>query len=603
MKKNNIVFNRINLRLIFFYKIFQKLGFNIYYLYQNKKINKKEISLLKKNNLQQIDLSRLTSISTQDWKKYWINEIDFINNICAISFSSDLKKLLKSKLMIKDEKAVNFFLFEDTFAPVLFKAELLEIFSKKKGFSFFISFEIADYFIQNNNLFKKIIIPINIFPSFANIKKIFKVIYNYVILFLQKSKENQFFISKKKIEIKKPQLIYMLHKGSKVVNNYKNIIIDFENNKNSLLNEKKVLIFDYTNTKINSSNFNIIQYSEIKYSPKVLFDTLKVLLLLIKTIRSVSDFFLIIKIAKSIFGYFKFNNFLKLYPTLKVAFIDYDFLCPKFLIFCLMSNNIKTLSYQERPITVFYNNISFFYDYYFTTSNFFSEKISKKTNFIVDKKIDCGFYDLEKYNSSNYDLQKTNRQTKTKILFLNFQSSDNQFSKLNDLAVSDRSHKKFLYDFIKIAKTFPSAEFSISSKGMSYFKNEEFKFFFNKIYKIKNIKIVPLSDDVKTLDLIEKNDLVIGKPSSIMEKCLYLGRPILIHEYTNNITHQMSQVMDIYDDFFYCNSPNDLINKISTFLNNNMYFIDNVIKQKNKLFKYIFKTRNIIQKNIENLLK
>lgn len=598
MKINNIVFNKINLKLIFLYKIFQKLGFKIYYLYQDKKIDEKKISLLKKNNLYQVDLSRLRNISSKDWKKFWINEIDFINNICRQSFSSEFKKLLKKKLIIKEEKAVNFFLFENTFAPTLFKAELLEIFSKKKGLSFFISFQLEDYFIPKNNLFKKIIFPINIFPSFNDIKKI----YYFIISFLQKSKESQSFSLKKKIEIKKPKLIYLLHKGNKVVNNYKNIIVDFENNKNNLLKNNEILIFDYTNTKINSSNFKITQYSEIVSDPKVFFNTLKILLILIKKIRSISDFFLIIRIAKPIFGYFKFNHFLKSYPSLKVAFIDYDFLCPKFLIFSLMSNNIKTISYQERPITIFYNNISFFYDYYFTISNFFSEKISNKTNFLVSKKIDCGFYDLEKYNFNTYNIQNKNMSIQKKILFLNFQSSDDQFLRLNDLAISDRSHKKFLYDFIKIAKNFPSIEFSISSKGVNYFKNKELKFFFNKINKIKNIKVIPLTKDLKTLDLIQKNDLVIGKPSSIMEKCLYLGKPILIHEYTNNIEYQMSQFMDIYDNFFYCNSSNDLINKISIFLNDIKYFIENVDKQKNKLFKHNLKTRNIIHKNIEKLL-
>lgn len=598
MKIDNIIFNKINLKLIFFYKIFQKLGFKIFYLYQDKKINKKEILLLKKNNLHQVDLSRLHNISSKDWKKYWINEIDFINNICTQSFSSELKNSLKKKLIIKEEKALNFFLFENTFANILFKAELLEIFSKKKGLSFFISFQLEDYFMAKNNLFKKIIFPINIFPSFSDIKKIFF----FIISFFKKTKEDLSFSLEKKIEIKKPKLIYLLHKGNKVVNNYKNIIVDFENNKNNFLKNNEILIFDYANTKINSPNFKITQYSEIVPDSKVLINTLKILLFLVKKIRSISDFFLIIRLAKPIFGYFKFNHFLKSYPTLKVAFIDYDFLCPKFLIFCLMSNNIKTISYQERPITVFYNNISFLYDYYFTTSNFFSEKISKKTNFLVNKKIDCGFYDLEKYNTDTRNFQNKSMSIQKKILFLNFQSSDNQFSRINDLAISDRSHKKFLYDFIKIAINFPSVKFSISSKGINYFKNKEFKFFFNKINKIKNVEVIPITKNLKTLDLIQKNDLVIGKPSSIMEKCLYLGKPILIHEYTNNIAYQMSQFMDVYDNFFYCNSSNDLISKISIFLNDNKYFIENVDKEKNKLFKHNDKTRNIIHKNIEKLL-
>jgi hypothetical protein len=599
MKINNIVFNKINFKLIFFYKILQKLDFKIYYLYQNQEINEKEISILKKNDLYQVDLSRLSSISTKDWKNFWIGEINLISDICEKSFSSELKKFLKNKLDIKEEKAVNFFLFENTFYPKLEKAALLEIFSKEKGLSVFISFELEDYFMINNHLLKKIVFPINIFPSFKNMKKIFNII---ILLFQKLKKKNQPSIKKKTKRNNRIKLIYLLHDGIKIANNYKNIIVDFKNNKNNLLEKEEILIIDYTNNQANSIYFKIIKLFEIPISPKVFFNTLKTILFLIIKVRSFLDFFLIIKIAISIYGYFKFNNFLKSYPNLKAAFIDHDFLCPKFLIFCLMSNKIQTLSYQERPITVFYNNISFFYDYYFTTSSFFSKQIPKKNNFIVGKIIDCGFYDCDKYNFSSSNFQKFKKKKQKKILFLDFQSAYDQFSRVNDLCESDRSHKKFLYDFIKIARNFPTVKFSISSKGTDYFEDRNFKFFFDKIYRVKNIEIASLTEDETTLNLLEKSDLVVGKPSSIMEKCLYTGKPILIHEYTNNITHQMSEVMDVYDNFFYCNSSNQLINKISIFLNNYKFFIEKVNKEKKKLFNTNFKIRNIIHKKVLNLI-
>jgi len=592
----NIIFNSINLNFIFFYQILQKFGCKIFYIYENKKINKEKKNINNKFGINQINLSRIPNINTVDWKNYWINQQNYINKISEKNFSNSLKEILIRKLKIKNYEALNLFLFENTFSNSLNKSEVIKIFSKYKGLSIFVSFSLNDYFIEKSNYFKKIIFPINIFWFILIIKKILEVVFIVIFKRFRKPKVKISYANDHQ-DKSKIKLLYILHGGVKSVNNFKNIILDFKNDKKNLFNKDEVLIFEYTNYKEKILNFNIVYYSELVLNKKILFDSLKILAALFVRIRSIKDFFLILKINNSIIGFLKFNNFLNSYPNIKVAFIDYDFLCPKFLIFSLNLKNINTFSYQERPLTVFYNNISFIYDYYFTISSFFSNKIKIKNNFLLNKTIDCGFYDLENYYSTNIKLTNNNN-----ILFLNFKSASDQFSRLNDLAISDRSHKKFLYDFIRIVQKFPSIQFSISSKDIFYFEDKTFQVFFNKINKFKNAKIISLNETLTTFDLIQKNDLIIGKPSSIMEKCLYIKKPILIHDYTNNISNQMSKVMEIYDGFFYCNSFDDLYNKICIFINKKNFFNEKLSKENKKLFNRFYRTSDIIHENIFKLL-
>ena len=595
MKVDNIVFNNINLKFIFFYKILQKIGYKIFYINEKRHLNILEINLLKRNNINQIDLSRFEKIKTKDWSDYWIGEECCIEKICNSNFSEKIKKILKERLRIKNDKLVDFFLFENTFSFSIKKKELIKIFSKNKGKSIFISFDLNDYFIEKNNFFKKIVFPINLFPKINNLK-------NFLLLILNSFFSKLKIFNKKKLSnenIQKDEnnhkLIYLMHKGNKSVNNYKNIIIDFEKKKKDLFLSEQIIILDYTNYDINSKNYKVLKISNLNTNFHIFANTFKILILMFFRIKSLKDLFLIIKLSSPIYGYFKFKNFLNHHPNLKAAFIDFDFLCPKYLILSLNSKNIKTFSYQERPITSYYNNISFSFDYYFTTSKFFSKKINSKKNFDINQTIETGFYDLE-----NLNFVKNNFEDKKNILFLNFQSSENHFSKKNNLAISDRSHKKFLYDLLKIIKKFPYVNFSVSSKGLNFFQDKNFSYFFNKINKINNVKLIALNDNVKTLDLIKKNDLVIGKPSSIMEKCLYIGKPLLIHEYSNNITNQMSQVINLYNDFFYCNSFEDLFEKISMFINNTNEFNENLNTQKKKIFGDYLETRKIIYNNINN---
>ena len=80
-----------------------------------------------------------------------------------------------------------------------------------------------------------------------------------------------------------------------------------------------------------------------------------------------------------------------------------------------------------------------------------------------------------------------------------------------------------------------------------------------------------------SLKMIKKHDLIIGKQSTIMDKCLYLEKPFLIHEYQHNIKNQFSKICDYLDSFFFCNSYDELVNSINFYLINEEVFLEKLI--------------------------
>jgi formyltetrahydrofolate synthetase len=66
-------------------------------------------------------------------------------------------------------------------------------------------------------------------------------------------------------------------------------------------------------------------------------------------------------------------------------------------------------------------------------------------------------------------------------------------------------------------------------------------------------------------------------------------KPFLIHEFTHNIKYQQSKFYNFGDDYFYCNTLNELDSKIKKYIFNKNY----IQKKVEKLSKKIYGNMNI----------
>ena len=256
------------------------------------------------------------------------------------------------------------------------------------------------------------------------------------------------------------------------------------------------------------------------------------------------------------------------------------------------------ISYQERPMTVYYNNIFFCYDYYFFVSNFFLKKIENKKNYSIKFPIISGFYDVNRHISSDNKNAKSNK----KILFILYPESAKYNEKI-EIETSNRSQKSALIDLIKCSKIFPNIDFSVINKSEVFFQNKDLSIFFNKMKNIKNIKMYENNSHNFSLKMIANHDLIIGKQSTIMDKCLYLKKPFFIHEYQHNLKKQFSDICDYLDNSFFVNSFDELVNSINFYLNNEKEFLKKIIQNSEKIFDNSSDAKKVLNKQIDEILK
>ena len=605
-KKKFILFTGINVNLFFFYKILYFFNFKIYYLFNNPdhtEIQKKIIGKFAK----QFDLSRIKCLETEDWKEYDYGKKDKLISIIKTSCSSFfLKKLSKIFNFGKynEEKSI-FLICQKLRSNIDAKFVILKIFAKLKGNKvIYFSFDPIDFFLPKIGNLKIFIIPIHLQIFFKLIKNILEVLkLNKNSNNTNQSKNTN--IKSKNINIDSKKIIFISHFGLKYLNKKKDLICDFNiKNDTTKDSEDKILFLDYTNATNDIENIDYHKLQDIKFSLKGICWVFLTFFKLLISSRRFYDIVILFLLLSSLKNYKKFLNFTKKYKNLKVAFFDYDFLSPLELVYAAKSAGLTTLSYQERPNIVYHNNYFMDYDVYFCVSKFFGEKLSSTSNFKITNKI------LSNFNLDEFQINKSNRLNKIintyapdslKILFILY--PDDEVDEKISFCLSNRANKHILNEVLILSKLYPKIQFTITSKGNTLFKNSKFKYFMKKIGKRKNILIVDDQVEDLSLNFILLNDLIIGKPSTIMDKCIYLEKPLIIHDYTHNLKCLTYNVHQHCDQFFYVLCFNDLIKKINLFIKSKNLFLDKVKKNKKKIFNENLNTKFIIREKINSIIK
>lgn len=596
MNKTILVFNSINLNFIFFFKFLTLLGFKIFYYKPAKNTSFKDYQSLKKLEIYQIDVSRLKSINKEDWENFLFGKKINTNEILEKKLSLNFVKCISKNYCLEWKKKEIYYLFSDLVSQNLVnKSIILKLFFEKYSNKvFFISFDNLDIFTQTNN-FIKICLPLNL-PT----KIIFKKFSSFISLLKKKIFEKNKNISSKNFNpnLNKKRIIYVIHHGLNHSNNRKTLLYDEEDLSKNSIPKEEILFFDYTNEKSFNSEIEIVKSNDLnlnlKQFIKFIYETIK----LLTKVRNIYDAVIFTKYIAYFFSSRKFYYFLKKHPRLKIAFYDYDFLTPKSLVFTTKMLGLINISYQERPMTVYYNNIFFCYDYYFFVSNFFLKKIENKKNYSIKFPIISGFYDVNRHISSDNKNAKSNK----KILFILYPESAKYNEKI-EIETSNRSQKSALIDLIKCSKIFPNIDFSVINKSEVFFQNKDLSIFFNKMKNIKNIKMYENNSHNFSLKMIANHDLIIGKQSTIMDKCLYLKKPFFIHEYQHNLKKQFSDICDYLDNSFFVNSFDELVNSINFYLNNEKEFLKKIIQNSEKIFDNSSDAKKVLNKQIDEILK
>ena len=610
-----IVFHHINyysLPLIFFLKL---LKFKIFYIYiaSNTVSKKKKVfKFLKRINIHPLPIEFVKKIENKNWAESDQDTDCVVDRYSKTLFDDNyLKKITHffdtGKNFSKLRVMFNNYLSIKNVDAAKVKIWAENNLDKK---IFFLSYDLSAIFVnlEKKNIYK-IVIPLNF--------NFIKILINILCLPFK-----NIFLKKKKI-IKNYQKEISTDYSDKICivsnqgRNYGDMFkkdIFYSKKVNSLLNEKKILHLSYDHAPIYDVKFFSLMCTKFE-TLKLIFNNLPSIFKILGSSIYSNNFLSFIIVLQCFIHYTKFKYKLRRFKNLKVALIDFDFVCPKELILALQSNKIKTIAVQERPLLSFNKAEGIILDEYFVFSEFFKKQIESNKTLVIDKIVVMGPYRAEWINYFKKDktklenkIQNNIKNYKKLVIVLGYTTDYESYDSNIEIVINWSSHQQFLNDIIKLATNFENNLFVFRFKNLEWTKN---KFFKNEIAKIKKNKNVILSSEYSknryVYNLISKADLIIAKYCSAADEALSVGIPVIFHDYTINLNTTMHSYTDYFKNYLFCHSYEELLKNTRYFFSNSLYIKTKIKKINIKIHKHnnissLFKIKNYLIRNIEEKL-
>tara|TARA_B100001964_G_C14139385_1_gene556651 strand:+ start:36 stop:1004 length:969 start_codon:yes stop_codon:yes gene_type:complete len=311
-------------------------------------------------------------------------------------------------------------------------------------------------------------------------------------------------------------------------------------------------------------------------------------------------------------SYIKYCDAIQRFNKLKVAIIDYDYLCPKALILALEKNNIKTVSTQERFITTFYTSYcNIMLDTYYTASEYTANFIKSSKYHDVKNIIPMGQYrsdyiPLFKKEIAPEEISKAKDEGK-KVLIIFGNHSPNYWHESYIHPLTNWSAQiNFLENCIKLSQNLKNTYIILRYKTLSWANNKFFENILNKIKNYENIIISSnYSENFYSYKLCANADLIIARHTSIADECLSNEIPVLFYEYSHNMNKIVLNEPNYLPSELICCNFEELLQKSKSLLFDSTSKLKNVVAQLNQTIYYVSKKGNIKNKiigQLENLI-
>lgn len=346
------------------------------------------------------------------------------------------------------------------------------------------------------------------------------------------------------------RFVFVTHDGLSYGNLFQKTLF-YSEQTSSELHPENLLHFDYCGVARPSQK---IQWVCLKSKPQSfllnLFYALSAISRTIIQVRHARQIIGVMLLSKVYADYKFYLKMLRAYPTLKVALIDYEILCPKALLLAFEARKIRSIAAQERFVVPFYSMYGSIVDTYLCGSGYMAEVIRKVPSYFVEHCLPVGQYRSDilavaRQSPPPQILQEPVAQGRQIITALGFHTHLSWHASQVDPLLNWTAQRHFLCDMIRLSKDIPNCFIVLRFKSIDWIILEVFADLVLEIASLENIVIS--KDYEKSLfsyDLCAHSHLVIAKHSSLADECLSVGIPVLFHEYTHNTERLVADVFD-----------------------------------------------------------
>ena len=286
------------------------------------------------------------------------------------------------------------------------------------------------------------------------------------------------------------------------------------------------------------------------------------------------------------------NEFEKeIFKEIKICLIGNDYSFDNLTSFILAKKKVKTIGLQNRFIHSKWKVYSNIVDNFFAMDNYSIKNFEKnRYNLVKNYKIAGNQFIINKKTKKNKNLDF--------ILCYDYSPPN-----INDqmIDVSFKNQSNFYSDIYKLSKIYYKNKFLIKSKFKNVHQHELLFKMYKKLLSRKNIKFFhSFKKKINFDDIYYNSNIIITKPSSIIDISLFYNKDVIVHDYERNFKIIQKTYFNYERKEMFANSFDELNLRLKKSLNK---FKKNKFKRNKKFYFYKNKINYDITKELTSIEK
>ena len=257
------------------------------------------------------------------------------------------------------------------------------------------------------------------------------------------------------------------------------------------------------------------------------------------------------------------------FPHAEVAILTYEIQIPSEFILALDSAGITSVAAHERPNTGITPQFPLAVHSLMTASPFFSQAISHSCVAAVVVAKPCGMWRTDLLSearalAAGEGGNSCKRQRQKLLVALPFHVTETDFSGDFASETSVQGVRHFLKTMIDLAATTDEIFIEIRGKNDDWTRDSRFLDMTETINASANLAVNHDYDRPNvSYDLCARADLVIAKYTSLVDECLALSIPCIVHDFTHNSSGRHRRLIRYLPPEIFAKDDQELLQRIS----------------------------------------
>lgn len=257
-------------------------------------------------------------------------------------------------------------------------------------------------------------------------------------------------------------------------------------------------------------------------------------------------------------------------PNTRIAIFLYDMLVPPSVSIGLSDAGIMTTALQERPMAVVDISMPKLIDLYLVACEDFVSQIHLSPTAGIEEAVAVGMWRTDKFRrlkSQQYRNEIVGGSWKHLVIALPLLVAADEAQARNTWCCSTSAMKNFIDSILTLSLENPDTLFVVRAKDNHWMTLPSFDEILTRLSLTENIQLSILDDTLDmTYRLCANADAVVGMHSSILEECLAVGVPTIIHDFTHNCSGVMKETVSYLPEEIWALNDTSLALKLKEIL-------------------------------------